>query len=138
MIAYIDSSVLLRLALGQSNALVEWRQIDRGISSVLVRVEALRTLDRFRFRARLSDYELARRRAAILQLLNSLELVDMDVAVLDRATQPLPTELGTLGAIHLATALLLREVSNLHLAIATHDVALGIAAQAQGFRVVGT
>lgn len=137
MIAYIDSSVLLRLVLGQANALSEWHQIDRAVSSVLVRVEALRTLDRFRLRARISDQELARRRSAILQLLNSLELVEIDVAVLDRATHPLPTELGTLDAIHLATALLFREVSNTQLAMATHDVALGIAAQAQGFPVLG-
>jgi Transposase DDE domain len=39
VIAYIDTSVLLRVALGQSNALPEWRQIDRGITSALTRVE---------------------------------------------------------------------------------------------------
>lgn len=137
MIAYVDSSVLLCLALGQSNALSQWRQIDRGISSVLIRVEALRTLDRFRLRSGLADHELARRRATILQLLNSLELVEMDTAVLERAIQPLPTELGTLDAIHLATALLWRETSNAQLVMATHDIALGVAAQAHGFQVVG-
>ena len=31
MIAYVDSSVVLRLALAPSNALPEWRQVDRGV-----------------------------------------------------------------------------------------------------------
>ena len=75
MIAYIDSSVLLRLALGQPNSLPEWRQIDRGVSSALIATESLRTLDRLRIRAGLSDTETARRRATILSLINSLELM---------------------------------------------------------------
>ena len=48
MIAYVDASVLLRFALGQPDALPEWRQIERGVSSALVRTESLRTLDRLR------------------------------------------------------------------------------------------
>jgi predicted nucleic acid-binding protein len=138
VIAYVDTSVLLRLALGQADALAEWRQINRGVSSVLARVEGLRTLDRLRLRAHLADPELARRRAVILQLLDSLELVEVDSQVLDRASQPMPTELGTLDAIHLATALLWREDSQAQLVVATHDLALATAAQAHGFRVVGT
>jgi hypothetical protein len=34
------------------------------------------------------------------------KLVDLDTTVLERAAQPMPTELGTLDAIHLATAVL--------------------------------
>ena len=137
MIAYVDTSVLLRVALGQADALPEWRQVDRGVTSALTRVEGLRTLDRLRLRARLADAEVARRRAIILQLLDSLELVEVDFLVLDRAAQPQPTELGTLDAIHLATALLWRETMGAQLVMATHDVALATAAQAHGFRVLG-
>jgi predicted nucleic acid-binding protein len=138
MIAYVDTSVLLRVVSGQADALREWRQINRGVSSVLARVESLRTLDRLRLRARLADAEVARRRATILRLLDSLELVEVDPLVLDRAAQPLPTELGTLDAVHLATALLWHETSHAELTMATHDVALATAARAHGFRVVGT
>ena len=84
-----------------------------------------------------ADPEVARRRATILQLLDSFELVELDAMVLDRASQPLPTELGTLDAIHLATALLWREASNARLVVATHDHALATAAQAHGFKVLG-
>ncbi len=137
MIAYIDTSVLLRIALGQADALPEWRQIDRGITSVLAGVEGLRTIDRLRVRARLGDAEVARRRSIILQLLDSLELVELDSLVLERAAQPQPTELGTLDAIHLATALLWRETRDAKLVMATHDLALSTAAEAHGFKVVG-
>jgi hypothetical protein len=49
----------------------------------------------------------------------------------------MPTELGTLDAIHLATALLWQERANTEPVMATHDAALGTAARAFGLRVVG-
>jgi hypothetical protein len=68
--------------------------------------ESLRTLDRMRLRAGLSDIEVARRRSTILALIDSLGMVEIDTIVLDRAARPMPTELGTLDEIHLASALL--------------------------------
>ena len=137
MIAYVDASVLLRVALGQPDALGEWRAIQQGVSSALVMTESLRTLDRLRLRADLSDVQVASRRATILALVGSLELVEIDANVLERAAQPMPTELGTLDAIHLATALLWQEMTQLDLVMATHDGALALGAQAHGLPVVG-
>jgi predicted nucleic acid-binding protein len=138
MIAYIDSSVLLRVALGQANALKPWSNIERGISSALILTECLRTMDRTRLRANLSDSEIARRRATILSIIESLELVEVDSIVLERAAQPMPTELGTLDAIHLASALLWKDATGVEPVMATHDAALGLAAQAHGLKVLGT
>jgi predicted nucleic acid-binding protein len=137
MIAYVDSSVLLRVALGQPNALPEWRNIERGVSSALVTTESLRTLDRVRLRVNLSDMEVAGRRATILALIDSLELVDIDNIVLDRAAQPMPTELGTLDAIHLASALLWKDAVGADPVMVTHDKALALGAQAHGLKVLG-
>ena len=137
MIAYIDASVLLRLVLGQPNALPEWDQIERGASSVLVTTEGLRSLDRLRLRTTVSDRDIARWRAAIFALAASLELIEINSAVLDRAAQPMPTELGTLDAIHLSTALLWKEMTGKDVVMATHDRALAIAAEAHGMMVVG-
>ena len=53
--------------------------------------ESLHTLDRLRLRANLSDAEVAERRGIILALVGSLELVEIDSTVLDRAAQPMPT-----------------------------------------------
>lgn len=137
MIAYVDSSVLLRKALQQPGALREWTEIMTGVASVLVETECLRSLDRLRVRAPLADEELARRRETVFRLLESLDLVSLTSPVLARAAQPLPTELGTLDAIHLATALLWRERTGSDLVMATHDTALGTAARACGLTVVG-
>jgi len=137
VIAYVDASVLLRVALGQPDALAEWPRIGQGVASALVATESLRTLDRLRLRANLSDAEVAKRRATILSLVASLDLVEVDASVLDRAAQPMPTELGTLDAIHLATALLWKEMTGSDLVMATHDVALALGAQAHGLPVVG-
>jgi predicted nucleic acid-binding protein len=137
MIAYVDASVLLRVALRQRDVLPEWRQIDQGVSSALVMTESLRTLDRLRLGINLADAEVASRRSTILQLIASLELVEIDAVVLDRAAQPMPTELGTLDAIHLATALLWKEMTHSELVMATHDGALGLAAQSYGLAVIG-
>lgn len=137
MIAYVDASVLLRVALGQADILPEWRHIDQGVSSALAMTECLRTLDRLRLRIKLSDSEVATRRATILALIGSLELVDIDSVVLDRAAQPMPIELGTLDAIHLATALLWKDLARVDLIMATHDTALALGAQAHGLHEVG-
>jgi predicted nucleic acid-binding protein len=137
VIAYVDASVILRIALGQPNALAEWPKVQRGVSSTLATTESLRSLDRLRLRAKLADGEVATRRAAVLSLIASLELVELDAVVLDRASHPMPTELGTLDAIHLATALLWKDMTGLDITMATHDEALGIGATAHGLAVIG-
>ena len=137
MIAYVDSSVLLRVVLGQRGALREWKDLTQTVASALVEVECLRTLDRLRVSQALADRVIAERRAVVYQLLESMDVVDITYPVLARAAQPLPTALGTLDAIHLATALLWKENSGQELSMATHDVALSIAAKASGLRVIG-
>jgi len=137
VIVYLDSSVILRKVLRQPGSLREWTAVRTGVASALAETECLRTLDRLRLRAGLSDQELARRRQTVFRLLDSLEVVEVTGAVLARAAQPLPTELGTLDAIHLATALLWHEQSGDHIAMATHDVSLATAARASGLTVLG-
>jgi uncharacterized protein len=138
MIAYVDASVLLRVVLRQPNALPEWKRIERGVSSALVATESLRTLDRLRLRAQLFDSEIASRRRAILAVIASLELVELDAIVLERAAQPMPTELDTLDAIHLASAILWRDTTGELLTMATHEKALALGAEAYGMPILGT
>ena len=137
MIAYLDSSVLLRVVLGQRNALKEWGRVSEGIASALVEVECLRTLDRLRLIENYADNVIAERREAVYRLMESMEIVEITYPILSRASQPLPTSLGTLDAIHLATALLWKERAGKVLSMATHDVALAVAARASGLPVVG-
>lgn len=137
MIAYIDSSVLLRIVLGQPDALQQWPTIAQGIGSALVEVECLRTLDRLRLAEGLADDEIATRREAVFRLIEAMEIVELTRPVLARAAQPLPTTLGTLDAIHLASALLWKERTGAELVMTTHDGSLATAAKASGLRVVG-
>ncbi len=138
MIAYLDSSVFLRLILGQSDQLAEWPEVTAGVTSALAEVECLRTLDRLRVEQAISDQVIATRREAVFRFMRSAEIVEPTRAVLERASLPLPTVLGTLDAIHVATAMLWRERTNTELVMATHDRGMARAARACGLVVIGT
>jgi len=136
VIAYIDSSVVLRVLFGQPDSLPEWKQIERAVSSELIRVECLRTIDRLRVSSRLEERAIGRQRAAIIETLETIEMVTLDGQVLGRASDPFPTSIRTLDAIHLATALGIRDQLP-SMVFATHDDELGLAASAVGFDVHG-
>ena len=65
MIAYLDSSVLLRMVLGQKDRLRQWREVRQGVASSLVEVECLRTLDRLRLYQGIGHEAIAVRRGII-------------------------------------------------------------------------
>ena len=137
MIAYLDSSVILRVVLGQPGKLAEWKSVLLGVTSELAQVECLRTMDRLRLLGELTAEEAASGREAIYRIMEALEVVELSSAVMRRASQPMPAPLGTLDAIHLATADLWREGLGKDPIVATHDKALALAARASGFRVMG-
>lgn len=135
MNVYVDTSVLLRVVLGERGRLRGWRRIERAYASELVRTEALRTLDRARLLGLMSDESVAARREAVEELLCGFALVTLERRILRRAAEPLPTTLGTLDAIHLASAIALRNrVADLR--FATHDAQLSLGARALGFSLV--
>jgi predicted nucleic acid-binding protein len=137
MIAYLDASVVLRLVLGERGRLAEWQDLERAVASALTEVECLRTLDRLTRNGALSAEELAERRTAVYRLLEACEVVDVARPVLRRASESFPTPLGTLDAVHLATALLWRDTTGSPLILATHDKALRTAGVSVGFEVIG-
>lgn len=136
MIAYVDSSVVLRVVLGQPNQLAAWRRIERPVSSELITVECLRAIDRARLAAGLREADLAERRAGLLKILDGFELVGLRASILERASNPFPTSIATLDALHLATALAIRDQLP-EMVVTTHDAGLGLAAAAMGFEVHG-
>jgi len=135
--AYIDTSALLRLVLREAGALEELRSYDSLVSSELIVVESCRTIDRMRLQGSLTTEEAAVRRRVVTDWLEAIDLVLLRPPVLNRASEPLPTLLGTLDAVHLASALIWRDrVGSLPI-VATHDTALGLAARTFGFEVRG-
>jgi uncharacterized protein len=135
--AYIDTSVLLRLVLREPGALEEVRSYDALVSSELIAVESVRTVDRLRLQGSLTTEEAAAAVRAINDWLEAIDLVLLRLPVLGRAGEPLPTSLGTLDALHLATALIWRDRMGSLTTVATHDGALALAARAFGFDVRG-
>ena len=137
MTGYIDTSALLRLVLREAGALDELRSYDNLVSSELIAVESCRTIDRLRLQGALTLEDAVVRLRAVREWLEAIDLVLLRPPVLSRASEPLPTPLGTLDAVHLATALIWRDRMSTALVMATHDSALGLAAQAFGFDVRG-
>lgn len=137
MIAYIDTSALLRIVLREPGALDDVRTYDGLISSELLAIESARTIDRLRIQGALTITEAAERTAAVNEWLEAIDLVLLRPPVLSRASDPMPVPLGTLDAIHLATALVWRDRIGSLSEIVTHDSTLGAAARAFGFDVRG-
>lgn len=138
MIAYIDTSALLRIVLREPGALEELRSYETLVSSELIAVEGARTIDRLRIQGSLTPDEAAERIRTVNEWLEAIDLVLLRPAVLSRASEPMPLAIGTLDAIHLATALVWRDRMGPLPQIATHDTTLGTAARVFGFEVRGT
>jgi uncharacterized protein len=132
--AYIDSSVLLRIAFRSPNPLAAWNEIEYQVSSSLLRVECARALQRMRFDKRVSTTQIWERSAAVQSIIEQIDLIAMHDEVLDRASGAFIAALKSLDAIHLATAMMWRDHKRLDLAFATHDYTL---ARAAGFEVFG-
>lgn len=117
---YLDSSAIVKLVVRELETtallalLEEW---SGRVSSVLARVEVLRALRRAR--ASVADY----RRAELV--LARLGFVRLDDEILAAAAALDPADLRTLDAIHLATALSVRDELA---AIVTYDQRLAEAA----------
>ncbi len=137
MIAYLDTSALLRLVLREPGALEDLLSCEALVSSELLAVESLRTIDRLRLQGALSVEEAASRRGTVMEWLEAVDLVLLQRPVLARASEPFPTPIGTLDALHLATALVWRERTGQALVMATHDRDLALAARSFGLEVRG-
>lgn len=137
MLAYVDSSVLLSFVLNEKHQLSEFRQISYAVSSELIRIESMRTLDRYRLRGGLTENEYVTRVHLMHTLLHDFELVLLSSPILNRASQSFPTTIGTLDALHLSTCLLYQEKENKTLVLCTHDEALKRAGLAMELEVLG-
>lgn len=137
MVAYIDTSVLLRIILTEKNRYTELSSHETLYSSVLLRTEAYRTLYRIRLENGLNDEEASVVFSKLLKFLAMISLVPITPNILREAEQFFPTSVATLDAIHLTSALAVQrrfpEVNR----FLTHDSQLGRAAQAMGLKVAG-
>ncbi|MSP40703.1 MAG: PIN domain-containing protein [Deltaproteobacteria bacterium] len=137
MNVYVDTSVVLRVLFGEPKPIDFWGRWDRAYSSALWRIEALRTVDRLRLLHEITDIEVADLVRDIQATHESFAICPLDERILQRASETFPTVVGTLDAIHLATAISIRESDKVDFLL-THDSQLGTAARSVGFHVRGT
>ena len=99
MIAYIDTSALLRIVLREAGALDDLRSYDGLVSSELIVVESMRTIDRLRLQGSLTAEEAASRLRIVNEWLEAIDLVLIRPPVSSRASEPMPMPLGTVAWI---------------------------------------
>jgi len=121
----------------QPNRLVELETCTQRLTSLLTQLECLRAIDKARLDEGLDQDEILARRLVLFQQLRRMSRIAVARSVLDRAGSSFPLPVKTLDAIHLATALQLRERRYHELVFATHDRQQGRAAAALGFEVIG-
>ena len=138
MTVYVDTSVILSRFLGQPNMLAQWGGWETVYTSVVTRVEYLRTIDRLRLDGSIGDAERVALHERFESLWLSVHQVLLGGSILTRAAQSFPTVLGTLDALHLSSALAVIDDSAKDLTLLTHDRQLARASSALGIAVVGT
>jgi predicted nucleic acid-binding protein len=137
MTVYLDTSIVLRVVLGQSEPLTIWGQWNEACASELLGVEARRILDRLRLDSALDDDQVGTFHGALARIERAIDGIRLSRLVLGRAALPMATPVKTLDALHLASALLWRERRSPDLVFATHDPQQTRAARALGFECVG-
>jgi predicted nucleic acid-binding protein len=136
MRTYVDSSIVLRYILSEDPALKTAQASDAVGSSDLLVIECQRVLQRERMAAHLDDQQYAGCVALLEDILGQLHLIEIGPAVKRRAAGPFPTVIGTLDAIHLASALLWADAEpENQVAILTLDKQLALCARTLGLRV---
>jgi hypothetical protein len=137
MTVYLDTSTVLRVVLAQPDPLVIWGRWKAACASELLGVEARRVLDRLRLERALDDDQVGAFHASLAAIERTIDRIRLTRLVLGRAALPMATPVGTLDALHLASALLWRERRAAELVFATHDPPQARAARGLGFECVG-
>lgn len=134
---YLDTSIVLRVLLGDARSFRQWGKWTTAYASLLVGIESRRAFDRLRLERKIDDENVASLETNLTSFEQEVLTVPLSLAILRRASAPMRTVVKTLDAIHLATAVLIREREQEDLIFATHDGKQAIAAKALGFVVVG-
>jgi predicted nucleic acid-binding protein len=137
VIAYVDSSVLLRFILDQPDPLSDLLRFDSRVTSLVAEVECLRAVESARSRGQLTGEEAADRRRIVHAQLRRMRRLPVSLPVIRRAGEAYPLPVKSLDAIHLASALMVRDREAPDLVFATHDRRLGRLAAVMDLPVIG-
>ena len=136
MIVYLDSSVVLRPLLAQPGRLKSWGTWTVAYSSELLGIECRRAIDRLRLDGLYDDVQVARATEELIRIERAIRRIRLSRSIVQEASKTMPTVVKTLDAIHLASAIVLRERRAIDLLFSTHDAQQALAARALGFATV--
>jgi predicted nucleic acid-binding protein len=105
MVAYVDSSVVLRHVLLGDVSLRHALEFPTIMSSELMEIECRRVLLRCRLQNELTDETLIEAVRRFDNVLGGIDLLELSPAIKRRAMESFPVSVKTLDALHLATAL---------------------------------
>ena len=131
MVAYLDSSVLLRHILLGEEPIRHALEFPRVVSSELIEIECRRVLHRCRLAGELTDETLTVARERLDEVLAGIDLLEMSMQIKQRAMDPFPVNVRTLDALHVATALMVGEDAG-GVALFSHDEGMNRCARSLG------
>ena len=135
MVAYIDSSLVLRHIIQGEQAIALAFEYGRAISSELLEIECKRVIFRYRAEGILDDEGMVTAMRRLEDVLDGLDLVELSGAIKKRAMEPFPTIIKTLDALHLATAIkFAEEMEDKRVAVFSYDKAMNLCAEALGLK----
>ena len=129
MIVYVDSSVFVK-AISKEYSFNSLKSA-KIVSSELMRTECIRQIQN------LDELEI---KAPLLknleELITEVSLMEINRNVLSNAEMPFGKKIRTLDAIHIGSAILLRQFSREEVVILTHDKRMQEVATLTGFSVI--
>ena len=128
---------MARIALDEPDKVNGLSQFSKLATSELSQVELRRVLDRYRLVTQASDSRLIEVGEKIESIKKTMSTLNLTQSVLLRAGHPLPVVLGTLDAIHLASALIWQDVVGQPVTMITHDMQLAKASKMMSLEVLG-
>lgn len=135
--AFLDTSIVLRHILGEPHSYPGIEKFKKLFASELVRVEALRAIDRLRIRNAWPEEEVATRVRLLTAVGSVIHMIALQPPILHRASEPFSTIVGTLDALHISTALLTELQVGEPMLFLTHDRRQGLAAEVAGMETKG-
>ena len=131
MIAYLDSSVLLRHILLGEEPIRHALEFPRVVSSELIEIECRRVLHRCRLAGELTDEALTVACERLDEVLAGIDLLELSRPIKQRAMDSFPVNVRTLDALHVATALMVGEDAG-GVALFSHDEGMNRCARSLG------
>lgn len=136
MVAYLDSSMVLRHILPGEEDIEAAFQCEKVITSELLEIECRRVLHRYRLQNELDDdtYVVAVKR--LRAILDSTSILALTPSIKQRASGSFPVVIKTLDALHVSSALeYIDTFGPANLTLFSHDTGLNRCAVAMGIPI---